>query len=125
VGFADAGRAEDEDVLGLTHVTAGGQLAHQPGVDRRLEFEVEVVEGFDGREVRDLDAHGDAFALLGANLLLEQMVEKVQVGGLATCGFGQDGVETLGHVAQVEFLQTIENAGVDEFAHLAPPNTRS
>ena len=62
-----------EDVFSLADVAPGGELADELLVDRRLEAEVEVVERLHRREVGDLDAHGDALALLGADLLLEQL----------------------------------------------------
>ena len=54
VRFADAGRAEDQDVLRLGEKAAGREFADEALIDRRLEFELEVVEGLHGREVRDL-----------------------------------------------------------------------
>jgi hypothetical protein len=47
-------------------VAAGGQLADELGVDRRLELEVELLERLHDREVGDLDPHGDTLALLEA-----------------------------------------------------------
>ena len=67
--LADAGRAEEQDILGLGDEAAGGELANQPLIDGGLEFEVELFERLHRREVRDLDAHGDALALLGGDLL--------------------------------------------------------
>lgn len=75
------------------------------------------VQGAHGREVGDLDAHGDALALLGADLLTQDLVQKVQVGGLLACGVGEQRVELLGHPAEVELGQVLEQAGVDELAH--------
>jgi hypothetical protein len=42
VRLADPRRAEEEDVFGLREEAAGGELANQALIDRRLEFELEV-----------------------------------------------------------------------------------
>jgi hypothetical protein len=80
--FADPGRAEDQDVFRLRQKAAGRQLAHEPLIDGRLEFEIEVVERLHGREVRDLQAHRGARALFGLDLLAEHAIEKVEIRGL-------------------------------------------
>src|SRR5213592_3003069 len=69
VRLADAGRPEEERILGAGDEAAGGQLAHELGVDGGLKLEVEVLQGFHRREVRDLDPHLDPAALLGGHLI--------------------------------------------------------
>ena len=79
MGFADAGRTKDEDILGVRHKVPSGELADQALVDRGLEFEVELVERLDGRKVRDLQSHRGARPLLGLDLLPEYGVEEVEI----------------------------------------------
>jgi hypothetical protein len=81
--FADARRAKEEDIFGLAEKPRGGQLADQPLIDGRLEFEFEIVERLDRREVCDLQRHGDAGALFGVDFLPQDAVEKVEIGRFA------------------------------------------
>lgn len=50
VRLADAGRTEEQDVLGGGDEAAGAQLADELLVDGRLELEVELLERLDGRK---------------------------------------------------------------------------
>jgi hypothetical protein len=69
VCLADAGRAQDQDIFRLGEKAAGGELADQPLIDRGLEFETEILQRLHGWEVRDLESHRDAGALLRVDLL--------------------------------------------------------
>jgi hypothetical protein len=48
------GAPKSSTLSGLGEKATGGQLTHQPLIDRRLEFEIEVLERLHRREVRDL-----------------------------------------------------------------------
>lgn len=86
-----------------------------------LELEVEVVEGLDGGEVGDLDAHGHALLLLGLGLLGEELVQEVEVSGLGPRRSGEDGVETLGDGAEPQLDEALLDASAGQFAHGPPP----
>jgi hypothetical protein len=93
-------------------------------VDARLELEVEVVERLHAREVGDLDAHGDALALLRADLLLEQRVEEVEVGRLGVSRGGEQRIELIGEAPEAKPAEVIQHAGARDLgAHAAPPTT--
>ena len=121
--FADARRAKEEDVFGLAEKPRGRQLADEPLIDGRLEFEFEIVERLDRREVRDLQRHRDAGALFGVDFLPQDAVEKVEIGRLAARGVGEHGIEPLGDVAEAETGELLDDAGVDDDAHWPPPAT--
>jgi hypothetical protein len=109
----------------LGHVSPRRQLTYELVVDGRLKLEVEVVERLYGGEMRDLDAHGDTFPLLGRDLLVQQAIQKLQVRRLvASCG-GKNGIKALGDVAEAEPLQSVDDASVNEIAHCSPPTARS
>jgi hypothetical protein len=93
MGLADTWRAEDEHVFRLASVAAGGQLPNQLCIDGGLELEVELFDRLHRREVRDLDAHGDALTLLGSDLLLEQTVEEVEIGRLVSGRRREKGID--------------------------------
>src|SRR3569623_2673695 len=84
--LADAWRPEQQDVFRLRDEVAGGELADVLGVERRLDLEVELLEGLHHGEVRDLDSHCDATLLLGVELLAKESVEEVEIRGLLTRG---------------------------------------
>jgi hypothetical protein len=121
VGLADAGRSEDQDVLGGGDEAPGGELTYELLVHGWLELEVESLECLDRRKVRDLDAHRNPLALLGVDLLAEQLVEEIEVGRFGSGGGGENRVEALGDMAEVELGEPLDDASMDELAHDPPP----
>ena len=65
VGLAHAGWPEQQHVLGADDEATGGELADELVVDGRLELEVEVLEGLDGREVGNWMPIATRFLCLG------------------------------------------------------------
>src|SRR6059058_3696808 len=120
VRLADAGRPEEERILGAGDEAAGGQLAHELGVDGGLKLEVEVLQGFHRREVRDLDPHLDPAALLGGHLIAQQLVEEVDVRRLHPRRFAQRRIEAIGERAEAQPLEMIDDTGVDELVTHPP-----
>ena len=84
----------------LREKAPGRELAYEALIDRRLEFEIELVEHLDRREVRDLERHRHAGALLGLDLLPQHTVEEIQVRRLGARGIIEHGIEALGDVAE-------------------------
>jgi hypothetical protein len=121
VRLTNAGRPEHEHVFGAGDEAAGRELAHELGIDRRLELELELLERLHRWEVRDLDPHRDALLLLGLGLLGEHLIKKVEVCGLGACGLRQDAVEALRHGTEPELEQPLLDASTDDVAHEAPP----
>jgi hypothetical protein len=74
--------------------------------------------------VGDLDPHRDPLALLRADLLAQDGVEEVEVGGLAASRGGKQCVELLGDATEPKPPEVVEDAGADDLAaHAAPPIT--
>jgi hypothetical protein len=122
VRLADAGRSEHQHVFGAGDEATGRELAHELVIDRWLELEIELVERLHRREVRDLNAHGDAFLLFGVSLLGENLVEKVEIGRLAARRLRQDPVEPLGDGTKPKLEQALFDPRSHQFgAHAAPP----
>ena len=121
MGFADAGGAKQQDVFRLREEPPRRELADTALVDRWLEFELELVECFHRREVRDLQPHRDPSALLGIHLLPKHGVEEVEVGRLRPRGVIEHRIEALRDVAESQLHQLLGDAGVDHGAHRAPP----
>jgi len=117
VGLADAGRAEQDDVLAVGDEATRRELLNEPLVERRLEREVEIVERLDRGEVRNLHAHGDALAVLGVHLVAQELVEEVEVRGLLVGGLAEERVEPLGEMAQAQLLEMLDDACVYEVSH--------
>jgi hypothetical protein len=62
----------------LREKPARRELAHEPLIDRRLEFELELVEGLEDRKVRDLETHRHARALFRLDILAQHLIEEVE-----------------------------------------------
>src|SRR2546427_5319850 len=84
------------------------------------ELEVEVLQGFHRREVRDLDPHLDPAALLGGHLIAQQLVEEVDVRRLHPRRFAQRRIEAIGERAEAQPLEMIDDTGVDELGTHPP-----
>ena len=56
MGFADAGRAEEQHILGFADELAGGQVENLLFVDGGVEAPVEVLQRFEAAEVGGLGA---------------------------------------------------------------------
>ncbi len=127
MGFADAGWPEEDDVFGIRDEAAGSELSNELGVEGRLELEVEVIERFHGRKVRDVDAHGDTLALLRGELFAEDGVDEVEERLVVSCGIGEEGVEPLVSRRQVELAERFGDARTHDrrVRHAAPPITRA
>ena len=69
----------------------------------------------------DLYAHLHTLALLGLGLLGEQLVEEVEVRGLAARSLSEDGVEPLGDSAEAQPHQAFLDTSTNELTHDAPP----
>lgn len=66
--------------------TGPSQLAHEALIDRWLKLEIQIVERFYRREVRDLQRHGDAGPLLRVDLLAQHAVERIETRRLGASG---------------------------------------
>jgi hypothetical protein len=79
MGLADAGRPEQDDVLGALDEAQAGELAHLPAVDGRLELDIELVERLDPRQAGQLEPALDAALVAAAPFGLEGLGEKALV----------------------------------------------
>ena len=99
------------------------QLAHEPLIDRGLEFEIEVVERLHRRKMRDLQAHRDAGPLLRLDLLAQDAVEEIEIGRLGPRGVIEHRIEPVGDVAEPQPRELLDDAGVNDDAHWPPSTT--
>src|SRR4051794_170266 len=72
VGLAGAGRAQQDHVLLAGQEVELPEVQHAVAADRRLEAEVELLQGLSGREAGRLDAALAAVAVAAVDLGLEQ-----------------------------------------------------
>ena len=96
----------------VIHARVLEQLAHESLIHGGLEFEFELVEGLHRREVCDLERHRHAGPLLRLHLLAEHAVEKVQIRRLRAGRVTEDRIKALGHIAEAEPRELLEDAGV-------------
>src|SRR5262249_3078812 len=106
--LADAGRAEEDDVLGALDEAQAGQLAELLAVDRGLKVEIKLVERLDPRQPGQLEPALDAALVPAAPLGLQGLGEEALVVEVALGRVLAHAVE-LGQ--QVLHLHPLEEAG--------------
>src|SRR5207302_6655502 len=105
----DPWRSEEQHILRLGDEAAGGELANESLIDRRLRLEVEPVERLHRGKMSDGHAHRDALALLGVDLAAQKRVEEVEVGGLAARGLREQRIEALHDVAEAQAGEILQH----------------
>ena len=79
MGFADAGRAEEQHILGFADKLAGGQIENLLFVDRGIEAPVEVLQRFEGVEVGGLGAALHLALLADVEFILQDEFQELGV----------------------------------------------
>jgi hypothetical protein len=93
VGLADAGQAEEQDVLSALDEAEPGELADLPAVDRGLKVEVELVQALDPGQTRQLQTALDAALVPAPPLGLQGLREEALVVQVALGRVFADAVE--------------------------------
>ena len=93
VGFADAGRTEEDEVAPFVKEASGGQFIDEPAVERRLGLELEVIEFLEIGEAGELEVEFDGAAMALGQFAIQQAAEKVAVGSLPGGGLLAGGVQ--------------------------------
>lgn len=118
VGLADARRPEQDDVGRLGDERQRRQLPHLPLVQRRLEGEVELVEGALEGQVRQAGAGAQVALAAGGHLNGEQFGQYLGVGQVVV---GRLVELVLEHRCGVRELQLLEvGAGLGQGEHHRP-----
>ena len=73
--------------------------------------------------MRDLQSHRDTGPLLRVDLLAEDPVEKIEIGGLGAGGVIEHGIEPIGDVPEPQTCELLDDAGVNDDAHWPPSTT--
>jgi len=102
VAFADAGRANEEDVAGFGDEVAGGELMDTLARDAGIEAEVEAVEGARFAEVGAFEPAGAGAAFAHGEFVLEEEFEELVVGEAVGGGFEEAGFEGFGEASETE-----------------------
>src|SRR6185369_11157060 len=89
VALADAGRALDEQGLGVADPAAGGEQVDLAALDRGLEGEVELRQRLSGGKARQAQSRLHAPGLSHADLGFEKGVEGVVRAGVFLDGLGE------------------------------------
>jgi hypothetical protein len=120
-GLADPGWTEEADVGARLDELEGGQVVDLAGVQLGLEGEVEAVQALVVGQARELEGVGEASTFPDADLLFEDQVEELQIAHGLLLGPGDQLVEVLAQVRQVQPLGVLADAGGDQFTHPRPP----
>src|SRR5215831_10899609 len=106
--LADAGRAEQDDVLGALDEAETSQLADLLAIDRRLKVEIELLQALHPGEPGELEAALHPALVPAAPLGLEGLGEKALVVEIALGRVLADPIEL---VEEVLHLHALEEAG--------------
>ncbi len=104
-GFADARRADQQNVLALTDEVAGGQLEDFFFADGGVETPVEVFQRFETVEVGGFGAAAQAAFLAHVQFVLEDQFKELAVGQAIGAGFLQANGQALGQAGQRRALR--------------------
>jgi len=113
VAFADAGRADEQDVFGAFEEASGGEVVDLPAVDGGVEAEVEGVEGALLSEVGGFGATLDHALAAHVQLVLEEQLEELEVVEVVAAGLAQAKVQAGGESAEAELAQGVLQVRVD------------
>ena len=124
VGLADAGRAQEDDILGVLQEAHGSQFQDLALVNGGLETEVEVLKGL---------AHGDAghadlvlvgAAALAGSLLREDVIQHFDDVQIILHGPLQVVVQGRKGALHLQDFQVVLDALVEDITHDPPPPPR-
>jgi len=93
MGLAGAWRSHEEDVSGVVEELAGGQLEELPAWERGVELPIELIEGLEIPEARELGAAVDPAMITDGDFVLEDEFEKLEVAQATGLGFLNPDVE--------------------------------
>ncbi|QDE71504.1 hypothetical protein BHS05_33325 [Myxococcus xanthus] len=105
VGLADAGGADDEDVVVALQEGAGAQFQHLGLGDAGVEVEVEVLEGAGVLEGGTAHALGELLGVATFHLVAQQAVEEFGVGEVVVHGLLGAHLEGLEGAGQAQLLE--------------------
>ena len=110
--FADARRAEQQNIFALAEVSAGGQFEDLFAVDRRVELPVEVFEGLKGTEVGGFGAASQHSLVAHVEFVLQDQFEELAVAQAGGGGFLQAHAQALEQAGEAQLTE-----GGIELAH--------
>ena len=80
MGFTDAGRPDEENIMVFPDELAGGNVVYLPFVDRRVKTKIEVLNGFGIAESGGLCPSADSPVVPDRQFIINQQFEKFPVG---------------------------------------------
>src|SRR5262244_2947570 len=110
MGLPDAGRTEEHDILAVLDEVTAAQGLDLLLVEGGLVAEVEGLEALDEGETGQVGTHGDVLGGLGGDLLGQQRVEEVGVGGLLGGGLLEHRLQALAAFEEPQPLHLLVQA---------------
>src|SRR5690606_14440944 len=123
MALAQAGSADEQDVLCARHELAGCDVEHLRLGDLGVELEVEVLERADLLEASAADTLLDLLGVAAVDLVLEQAHEELEVRQVVLGSLALPDVETLEQAAQSQLLE--DGVEVVKQSHDLPPGRRT
>jgi hypothetical protein len=109
--FADAGRAEEQHILGFADELAAGQVKNLLFVNGGIEAPIKVFERFEGVEVGGLGAAFQLTLLPDVEFVLQDEFQKLGVAQTVGGGFLEPDAQGLAQAGEAEFFQGGLEAG--------------
>ena len=111
MGFADAGRADEQHVFGFADKLAAGQVKNLFFVNGGVEAPVEVLQRFEGVEVGGFGAAFHLALLADIEFVLQDEFQKLGVAQTVGGGFLKPDAQSLAQTGETEFFQGGFEAG--------------
>jgi hypothetical protein len=92
--FADTRWSEKNHIAGFMNEAQGAKLANLAFVDLWLKSEVELIEGLQERQVRQLQAGAQISAATGIHFAAEQLIEEIGMARFLCCGLLEQTFQT-------------------------------
>ena len=105
MGFADAGRPEEQNIFGFADELAAGQIENLLFVNGGIEAPVEVLQRFEGVEVGGLGAAFQLALLPDVEFILEDEFQKLGMAQTIGGGFLEPDAQGLAQAGETELFQ--------------------
>ena len=121
VGLSDTGRPEQKDIRGIGQIPPCLQLRDHPAIQAGLEAEVVVLQAAVQGKLRHLEPHPSAFDVLAGDLLLDDVIQKIQKAHFPPGPALQKAVQALPRTQQLQAGEVAFQALHARIYHGSPP----
>src|SRR5271165_5958566 len=121
--FADSGRTQQQQVVAVVDIAAGGEFAKLLGINRWLELEVEALEGLLEGKARHRNPHLMVLVGFRIDLAGQQLIEEISVGNFLFCRLLQARGKLLFDLIEAQLMAVFAQAVELRGTHCASPSS--